>query len=108
MFLLLYHSGCGVRRCFLGDGIVLSNCRGEISTDLFDIKDKKDIIGSTNGGRMMKAIMYFPKGRTEVLELEDRIAKVHAEAVVAKVNSLELTIEEKNALIDGVLDRVRG
>lgn len=54
----------------------------------------------------MKACVYFPQTATGILELQKRIAMVHAEAVIAKLNSLELSKESKHKVIDEVIDMV--
>lgn len=86
--------------------LILSNCRGEMHTDLFDIKDKDNVIRSTKGGRKMKSIVYFPKNKAALLELQKAVATVHAEAVVAKISSLELPRKKQNLLIDEVMNAV--
>ncbi len=52
---------------------------------------------------MMKAIVYFPKSDKDKTELMQKVATVHAEAVVTKLNSLPLTKEKSNLLIDEII-----
>ncbi len=53
----------------------------------------------------MKAIMYFPK--TSTTKLNQKIAAIHAEAVITKINTLGLTFEKSNLLIDEICDKIK-
>lgn len=72
------------------------------TVDLTGIGQAVANIGSTKGGKAMKAILHFPKSQSSMIELKQKVATVHAEAVVAKVNSLALPQKNKELLFSEV------
>ncbi len=79
---------------------ILKNIRGSvnikgISDDLSRIKSKKSEV-------TMKAFVYLPKGKKDVQILQNMVAKVHAEAVVSRIKSLQISKDEMLKTIDEI------
>lgn len=55
----------------------------------------------------MNIILYFPQTKAGQEELAKRVATVHAQAVLDKVKSLNCPTQQKNKLIDAVLEKIR-
>lgn len=54
----------------------------------------------------MKTIVHFPKTGAAVKELQKAVAKVHAEAVIAKISSLKLPRDRQELLVDAIIKAV--
>lgn len=52
-------------------------------------------------------VMYFPKTEAGQLELSNRVATVHADAVTARLKALNCPKSQKLALLDAVIATVR-
>ncbi len=51
--------------------------------------------------------MHLPKGKEQRLELEKRVATIHAQAILDYIRRLECPLEQKLALIKAVQDSLK-
>lgn len=51
----------------------------------------------------MNIIVHYPDTKDNTKELENRVAAVHAKAVINYVNALNSTYDKKTALLDELL-----
>lgn len=54
----------------------------------------------------MKIAVHYPKTQAEQAELDARVAKFHAEFVVRYIEGLRCSAEQKQRLIDAVVQTV--
>ena len=52
-------------------------------------------------------IVHYPKTEAGKEELARRVAAVHAESVIAKINRLNCPTKQKLELVDAVIDTVK-
>ena len=52
-------------------------------------------------------IIHYPKTEEGKQELARRVATVHAESVIAKINRLNCPTKQKLELVDAVIDTVK-
>ena len=52
-------------------------------------------------------IVHYPKTDASKEELARRVATVHAESVIAKINRLNCPTKQKLELVDAVIDTVK-
>ncbi len=55
----------------------------------------------------MEVIVHLPKGKEQRLELEKRVATIHAQAILDYIRRLECPLEQKLALIKAVQDSLK-
>lgn len=55
----------------------------------------------------VNVIMYFPKTENGKEELGRRVARVHADAVIARINGLTCPESQKQQLLDAVIQTAR-
>ena len=55
----------------------------------------------------VKIILYYPKTADSRLELSKRVAAVHADAVLARLNALHCPESQKRALLDAIITTAR-
>lgn len=59
------------------------------------------------GGCLVEVIIYDPPTQKGKQELAKRVATVHAQLTLKYVTRLDCPVEQKNALIDAVLNQIR-
>ena len=59
------------------------------------------------GGFGIEVIVHFPKAKEDQEEIQKRIAKIHAQFVLQYVEKLNCPLEQKQQLIDTVVNTIR-
>lgn len=56
----------------------------------------------------MKAIVHYPKNRDYQEELSQKVAAVHAEAILRKLQTISCSKEQKIQIIKDIINDVKG
>ena len=56
----------------------------------------------------IKIIVHYPQTQQGMQELAQRLADVHADAVVSAINKLDCPLKQKLDLLQAVIDTTRG
>lgn len=56
---------------------------------------------------ILTVIIHYPKGDDNVQELKKRVAKFHAQYVVNKIQSMQLSNDKMQQLIDILCDKAK-
>lgn len=48
----------------------------------------------------MKLILHYPEGAEALAEMERRVAEVHADIVISKIQKMNLSADKKKALLN--------
>lgn len=55
----------------------------------------------------MNIIVHYPESEAAKRELSKRVAIIHAQAIIQKVKSLSCPLEQKLALLDAVIEKMK-
>jgi len=57
----------------------------------------------SKGEVIVNIIMHYPKSEDDLIELRNKVAVIHAEAVATYIEKLHCPTEQKIALIDAII-----
>lgn len=55
----------------------------------------------------MQVIVHYPKSKEDIKNMEQKVAEVHAKAIISKIDNMHLSKENADTLIEIISEKAR-